>query len=559
MISSQPPNVVKIENLRVHIPTADTLVRAVDGVSLHVAKGEITAIVGESGSGKTMTARSILGFFPNAAQVSGSVELCGTEITTATAAELRPLRGRDVAMVFQEPSAALNPVFPVGWQIAEGLRAHGITSKSELRERTIKILRDVGISEPESRLHDYPHQFSGGQKQRIVIAMAIALRPAVIVADEPTTALDVTVQAEILDLFRYCRNELDAAIILITHNIGIVADLADRVIVMKNGKIVETAPVHELFDQPRDEYTKQLLTAVPKLGAPAWPKEPHTPEAVSTPSLSVEDLEVSYSGKNGLTVVKKVSFDIRPREVVGLVGESGSGKSTIAKSLIGLAPITGGSVNLFGANLRTVSNSQLRALRKRIGFVFQDPVTSFNQHLTVAECIAEPIRVHRTLTEEADIQRRVQSLLNQVQLSAGYAVRYPYELSGGQRQRVGLARALALDPELIIADEPTSALDVSVQAKVLELFARLQDELGFASLFISHDLAVVEQIADRVGVLQQGSLVEIGKAEDILHRPSQAYTRDLISSVPVPDPVQQAARREQRIASLKAQRLKAQT
>lgn len=553
MSLNQSENVIEIDNLCVHIPTTDTLVKAVDGVSLQVAKGQVTAIVGESGSGKTMTARSVLGFFPYSAQVSGSINLCGTEITKATPAELRPIRGRDVAMVFQEPSAALNPVFPIGWQVAEGLRAHGITAQNELREKTIKILRDVGIPNPETRLHHYPHQFSGGQKQRIVIAMAIALHPAVIVADEPTTALDVTVQAEILDLFRYCRDELNTAIVLITHNIGIVADLADRVIVMKSGKIVETASVQQLFDAPQHEYTKKLLAAVPRLGAPAWPKKTQVHEPDPKLVLALNELEVSYGGKNSLNVVKKVSFDIKPKEVVGLVGESGSGKSTIAKSLVGLAPITGGSVKLFGDDFRSASGSKLRALRRRVGFVFQDPVTSFNQHLTVSECIAEPIRVHRTIKDEADIQRRVGQLIEQVQLNSSYAARYPYELSGGQRQRVGLARALALNPELIIADEPTSALDVSVQAKVLELFAQLQEELEFSCLFISHDLAVVEQIADRVGVLQQGTLVEIGGAEEILHRPSQAYTRDLINSVPIPDPVQQAVRRKQRLASLTAQ------
>lgn len=545
---TQNTNVIAIEDLHIHIPTPDALIRAVDGISLSVSPGEVAAIVGESGSGKTLTARSMLGFYPPGAKVEGSIRVCGKEIRNLSQLELRPIRGRDVAMVFQEPSAALNPVFPVGWQIAEGLRAHGISDPAELRTRTIQILQDVGIPDPASRLNHYPHQFSGGQKQRIVIAMAIALRPAVIVADEPTTALDVTVQAEILDLLRYCRDELHTAIVLITHNIGIVADLADRVIVMRHGKIVEETGVHSLFSQPQHDYTKQLLAAVPRLGSPVGVKQEVPSVPASQAVVTVRDMDVSY-GSGAPAVVKKVSFDIYPGEVLGLVGESGSGKSTIAKALVGLAPISGGEVKLFGTDLRDASASKVRALRKRVGFVFQDPVTSFNQHFLVAECIAEPIRVHGALTSELDIQRRVRELLEQVQLPASYATRFPHELSGGQRQRVGLARALALNPELIIADEPTSALDVSVQAKVLELFAHLQESIGFSALFISHDLAVVEQIANRVGVLNRGEIVEIGEARTILHQPSMEYTKALISSVPVPDPVLQAERRERRRVS----------
>ncbi|MEB4616384.1 ABC transporter ATP-binding protein [Leucobacter sp. M11] len=547
---------LRIDDLSVDITGRAGHVRPVDGISLEVHDREILAVVGESGSGKTITARAILGLFPAGASATGAILLNGSDVLTVTAKELRALRGSDAAMVFQEPSTALNPVYPIGWQVEEGLRAHGMTDRAKRRATAIEMLRAVGIPEPERRIDSYPHQFSGGQKQRIVIAMALALEPRVIIADEPTTALDVTVQAEILDLLRRCRDELGASIVLITHNMGVVADLADRVAVMYRGQIVEDAPVRELFESPKDPYTQRLLSAVPKLGSgrirPKTVAEATetTGAAAAEPILQATDLEVSYPGqfrKSAFVAVRGVNITIRPGEVYGLVGESGSGKSTIGKALAGITTVTGGSLRLLGTNVTSLKPREMRALRKRVGFVFQDPAASFNAFFSVFQCIAEPAIIHRTFSSRAALRDRVFELLDAVELPRAMAERAPHELSGGQRQRVGLARALILNPEFVIADEPTSALDVSVQARVLELFSSLQQEFGFASLFITHDLAVVEQLADTVGVLRAGKLVEQGDTAQVLLAPQHEYTQRLVEAVPIPDPAEQAARRALRV------------
>ncbi|WP_025133439.1 ABC transporter ATP-binding protein [Leucobacter sp. PH1c] len=561
---------LEIDRLTLNIDTPHGTVHAVNDVSLTVEPGEILAIVGESGSGKTLTARAVLGLFPPHTRRSGVVMLSGTDVLGASDTELRELRGNRAAMIFQEPSTALNPVFTVGWQLEEGLRAHGMTDRAERRARAVEMLRAVGIPEPEQRMHHYPHQFSGGQKQRIIIAMALALRPRVIIADEPTTALDVTVQAEILDLLRECRDQFGASIVLITHNMGVVADLADRVAVMYRGDLVEEAPVAELFARPREEYTKQLLAAVPRLGAggrlteaaadadpttrteTATPAESAAAAEAGTPAVTLSGVDVVYTsgfGTHPVRAVRGVDLEIARGEVLGLVGESGSGKSTIGRAIGGLETVGAGSLQVFGAELTRLKRRELRQLRRRIGFVFQDPAASFNSFMTVEQCITEPMRIHRVGGGKREQRARAIELLDAVELPASYADRHPFELSGGQRQRVGLARALALNPELVIADEPTSALDVSVQAKVLEIFSGLQRELGFASLFISHDLAVVELLAHRVGVLRQGELVEIGPTERVLHAPQHAYTQRLIAAVPVPDP---AVQRQRRAASADA-------
>ncbi len=554
--------VVRVSDLEVTFATDGGDVRAVDGVSLDVQPGEVLAIVGESGSGKTVTAKTILGLLPETATTRGAVVLAArdgdgapsssTDVLSVSAARLREVRGRDVAMVFQEPSTALNPVYTVGWQIAEGLRAHGKVSRAEARERAVLALKAVGIPDPEHRVDHYPHQFSGGQKQRIVIAMALALGADLIVADEPTTALDVTVQAEILDLLRLLRDENGTAIVLITHNMGVVADLADRVAVMYQGKVVEQAPVGELFAAPQAEYTKALLGAVPRIGEGRSRAEVRAAARTagwetSSPVVEASGLTITYPGRfrqPAFTAVDNVSLQIRPGEVLGLVGESGSGKTTIARAIAGLQPVSGGSLRVLGTEVRGVGRQALRAIRPRIGFVFQDPATSFNPLLTIAECVAEPLVVHGRASSVDAARGRVDELLEAVQLPRSYGDRFPHELSGGQRQRASLARALALGPELLIADEPTSALDVSVQARVLELFAELQRELGFACLFVSHDLAVVDLLADRIAVLYRGRLVEEGTGAQVLESPQEDYTRKLLASLPVPDPAAQAARRE---------------
>ncbi|OAE02357.1 ABC transporter ATP-binding protein [Arthrobacter sp. OY3WO11] len=544
--------VLDIDHLQVTFATDGGPVQAVKDVSLEVGKGEVLAIVGESGSGKTVTAKTILGLLPETASSSGAVVINGADVISVSAARLRQIRGRDVAMVFQEPSTALNPVFTVGWQIAEGIRAHTGSdgkrvSAKEAKTRAIEALRKVGIPDPEHRVNYYPHQFSGGQKQRVVIAAALALNPGLIVADEPTTALDVTVQAEILELLRDLRDKYGTSIVLITHNMGVVADLADRVVVMYQGDVVEEASARTLFAEPRQDYTRRLLAAVPHLGRNSA-SEGLTGRAHQEEEVLVEasNLTIEYPGRLGTPAFKavdRVSFTLSRGEVFGLVGESGSGKTTIGRAIAGLNRTTGGSLKVLGYEMLNLKERTFKPLRKDIGFVFQDPAASFNPQLTIGDCIAEPMVIH-TKPSPAQARKRVGELLESVQLPASYAGRYPHELSGGQRQRASLARALSLNPRLLIADEPTSALDVSVQAKVLELFRDIQQEFGFACLFISHDLAVVDTLSSWVGVLYKGRLVEQGIGSQVMGNPQHDYTRRLIASLPVPDPEEQAKRRE---------------
>lgn len=565
--------VAQVENLSVAFATDAGAVQAVRGISLDVRPGEVLAVVGESGSGKSVTANALLGLLPETATIDGSV-IVGTDddaltVTSATRQQLRAMRGLKASMVFQEPSTALNPVYSVAWQMAEIYRAHrsellarGWTkadfTKKAMRERSIELLDKVGIPNPEERVDYYAHQFSGGQKQRIIIAMALALNPGLIIADEPTTALDVTVQAEILALLRHCRDEFGASIVLITHNMGVVADLADRVAVMFRGEIVEQAPVHELFANPTHEYTRSLLGAVPRIG-----KREKSMVALSQARAAAEDaaagktdpreiavqaknLEVRYEGrfgKPGFLAVHNTSFTVHAGEVVGLVGESGSGKTTTARAVAGLTRVTGGSLEVLGAQMNGMKEKNFRPIRQRIGYVFQDPAASFNPLMTIGECIAEPLIVHGHAQSAEAARPRVNELLDAVELASTYADRYAHELSGGQRQRASLARGIAINPELLIADEPTSALDVSVQATVLDLFLDLQREFGFACLFISHDLAVVDEVSHSIVVMYQGTIVEQGVARDVLQAPEHPYTRRLLAALPVPDPTEQAHRR----------------
>ncbi|MCA4132294.1 ABC transporter ATP-binding protein [Arthrobacter sp. M4] len=549
--------VLDIDGLKVTFATDSGDVEAVRDVSLDVKPGEVLAIVGESGSGKTVTAKTILGLLPETATQSGTVVIRGHDVVSVTPAAMRQIRGRDVAMVFQEPSTALNPVFTVGWQIAEGIRAHSAhghrVSAKEARKRAVDALRKVGIPDPEVRVNYYPHQFSGGQKQRVVIAAALALNPGLIVADEPTTALDVTVQAEILQLLRDLRDQYGTSIVLITHNMGVVADLADRVVVMYQGDVVEEASARTLFAEPREDYTKRLLAAVPHLGRQSA-SEGVTKRLHQDGKVLVEakNLTIEYPGRlgrPGFRAVDDVNFTLSEREVFGLVGESGSGKTTIGRAIAGLNRVTGGSLKVLGYEMLNFKERTFRPLRKDIGFVFQDPAASFNPHLSIGECVAEPIVIHEKASP-AETRRRVGALLESVQLPSSFAARFPHELSGGQRQRASLARALALNPRLLIADEPTSALDVSVQAKVLELFRDIQEEFGFAALFISHDLAVVDMLSHWVGVLYKGKLVEQGIGSHVMGAPQHDYTRRLIASLPVPDPAEQALRRAEHRALL---------
>ncbi len=535
---------LSLNDLEVTFQTDAGQVHAVNQVTFDVEPGEVVAVVGESGSGKSVSSRAILGLLPGTAEVGGSVRLGERELLGMSNDQLRPIRGDQVSMVFQEPSTALNPVYTVGWQIIEGIQAHTKISKKDARKRAVELLEMVGMPDPEHRVDYYPHQLSGGQKQRVVIAMAIACEPDVIIADEPTTALDVTVQAAILELLLSLRDRLGTAIVLITHNMGVVADMADRVVVMYRGNVVETAPARELFASPRHPYTRALLDAVPHLGRENGPGLVDANELV----LKIDDLVVEFPGRFGqptFRAVDHVSLEVRKGEVLGLVGESGSGKSTVGRTAVGLQQPTSGTIDVSGNRISGLSDRQLRPYRSRFGFVFQDPASSLNPRMSIGQCIAEPLHVQTEMSQK-DVDAKVRSLLDSVELGGSYAERFPHELSGGQRQRVSLARALSLDPDLLIADEPTSALDVSVQARVLELFTELQRRLQFACLFISHDLAVVDTLANRVAVMQSGKLVEIGPRAEVLGNPREEYTRRLIAAVPVPDPDEQRRRREER-------------
>ncbi|MBN7486900.1 ABC transporter ATP-binding protein [Mycobacteroides abscessus] len=538
---------VDITGLTVDFEVDKQWVPAVKGVSLSVAKGEVLAIVGESGSGKSTTAMAIPALLPSSARVRGSVKLNGAELLGATNDELRAVRGKDVAVIFQEPMTALNPVYTIGWQIAEAVCAHKKMSRRQARDRAVELLDLVDMPEPAKRVKHYPHQLSGGQRQRAMIAQALALDPGLLIADEPTTALDVTVQAEILDLMRDLRHRIDAGIILITHDMGVVADMADRIMVMKDGEVVEQGDAEGIFHRAQQPYTRQLLASVPHLGATLHGRDESNPPPTDL-ALSVEHAVIEYPGKSGsFRAVDDVSFTIGRGEVVGLVGESGSGKSTIGRAAVGLLRVASGTICVAGQDISTANRKQLRDIRSKVGVVFQDPGSSLNPRWPIGQSIAEPLTLHTDM-DRTQREGRVKTLLEQVQLPAAMRNRFPHQLSGGQRQRVGIARALALEPTLLIADEPTSALDVSVQATVLDLFAELQREHGFACLFISHDLAVVELVASRIAVLNRGRLAEFGSDTQVLTAPKDDYTKRLLAAVPVPDPEQQRIRREERQA-----------
>jgi peptide/nickel transport system ATP-binding protein len=549
--------ILEVHDLGVDFWVDGTWYPAAIDMNYDVHPGEVLAIVGESGSGKSSSSMALLGLLPSNARVNGSIKLKGREITTLTDRQLRMVRGRDVAVIFQEPMTALNPVYTVGFQIVEVLRLHMNIGPDEAKQRAIELLRMVEMPQPEISFNKYPHQFSGGQRQRAMIAMAISCDPVLLIADEPTTALDVTVQAEILDLMRNLRHRLNSAIVLITHDMGVVADLADKIIVMKDGLIVESAPIQQLFDHPAHPYTRELLAAVPRLGVGEVVVTETLAEAEKThaePVLSLKNVSIEYPKMGrvpAFRAVDDVSLDIFPGEVVGLVGESGSGKTTIGRAAVGLLPVVEGSLTVNGMDLADATARQMREIRRHIGIVFQDPGSSLNPRFPIGQCIGEPLFLAK-VARGKELDRRVETLLDQVELPRSFRNRYPHELSGGQRQRVGIARALALSPSLFVADEPTSALDVSVQARFLELLQDLQQKLQFACLFVSHDLAVVDVLVHRIAVMYKGKLVEVGTRDEILRNPKDAYTKELIAAVPLPDPQAQRERRESRAASRRA-------
>jgi len=519
-------------------------IAAASGVSFQVRPGEVLAIVGESGSGKSTSAMSLLGLLPANGRATGSVRLKGEELLEADNRRLRQIRGKEIAAIFQEPMTALNPVYTIGFQIVEALQVHnaGMT-KAQAKKRSLDLLTMVELPDPEKAFASYPHQLSGGQRQRAMIAQSISCDPLVLIADEPTTALDVTVQAEILDLLRNLNQRLNSAIVLITHDMGVVADLSDHMIVMKDGIVVETGKTVEIFKNPKHEYTKALLKAVPHLGITSTKAAPVRNPSLK-PALKMEALNIEYPKRGkvpAFLAVKDATLEIYPGEVLGLVGESGSGKTTIGRAVVGLLPIKSGQLEVAGQSMVGVSKRELQAVRRQIGIVFQDPGSSLNPRWPIGQSIAEPLLlVGQKPTERTN---RVSELLDMVELPRTSRNRYPHELSGGQRQRVGIARALALSPKLLVADEPTSALDVSVQARFLDLLQEIQKRQQFATLFVSHDLAVVDLLSDYIAVMQHGAIVEQGPKNEILRNPQQEYTKRLIAAVPVPDPEAQAKRR----------------
>jgi peptide/nickel transport system ATP-binding protein len=567
-MSTDRQTVLEVRQLNIDFWVDGKWYPAVIDSSFDVHSGEVVAIVGESGSGKSTTALATMGLLPKNASIRGSVKVDGTELVGIDNRTLLSYRGRMVSVIFQEPMTALNPVYTVGFQIAEMLRSHLSMAPKAARARAIELLKMVEIKDAERRVDSFPHQLSGGQRQRAMIAQALALDPKLLIADEPTTALDVTVQAEILKLMRDLRDRIDAGVLLITHDMGVVADMSDRVIVMQYGKIVEAGTADQVFHRPEDPYTQELLAAVPYLGkivetvepdevwSKAW-SEASTETVVQGADVSIDaivdlvDVAIEYP-KRGRTpafrAVDGISLDIQPGEIVGLVGESGSGKTTVGRAIVGLLPFCEGTANVLGHDMVGGGKQAHRAVRQDVSFVFQDPGSSLNPRLPIGESVGEPLLLAGW--SKVDINRRVEELLDQVELLRELRNRYPHELSGGQRQRVGIARALALRPKLLIADEPTSALDVSVQARVLDLFIDLQKEIGFACLFISHDLAVVEILASRIAVMESGKLVEFGSLQQILNHPTQPYTKRLLAAVPVPDPDAQRERRIQRDAIL---------
>jgi len=542
----------------------------VSDLSFTLKRGETLAIVGESGSGKSVTALALMRLLEKTASVVDCEKILlrrrnGEVIEPATlsSSQMRHVRGADIAMIFQEPMTSLNPVFPVGEQIAESIRLHQGLGKQAAMEEARRMLERVRIPEAKAILGRFPHQLSGGMRQRVMIAMALSCRPAVLIADEPTTALDVTIQAQILQLIRVLQDEMQMGVIFITHDMGVVADIADRVLVMYRGEAVETGSVEQIFNAPVHPYTKTLLAAVPRLGAMNGrdlprkfplvdPQNPDQLEAETeqdtiapgaVPVLEVRDLVTRFDIRSGIFnrvtsrvhAVEKVSFDLWPGETLGLVGESGSGKSTTGRALLRLVETQGGSIHFNGQRIDTLSNADMQHVRKDIQFIFQDPYASLDPRLTVGYSIMEPLLVHNVMPKE-QAQQRVGWLLERVGLLPEHAWRYPHEFSGGQRQRICIARALALNPKVVIADESVSALDVSIRAQIINLLLDLQREFGIAFLFISHDMAVVERICHRVAVMYLGQIVEIGPRRAVFENPQHPYTRKLMAAVPVADP-----------------------
>ncbi len=553
--SDQP--IISIRDLHTHFPVRDGVVKAVDGVSFDLSRGKTVCVVGESGSGKSVTARSILQIVDKPGRVvKGQIVFNrndGTSVDLAAlnprGSEIRSVRGAEIAMIFQEPMSSLSPVHTIGNQITEVLKLHLGMSKKEATDRAIDLLRAVEIPNPERAVERYTFEYSGGMRQRAMIAMALACNPQVLIADEPTTALDVTTQAEILDLMKRLQSERGMAVMFITHDMGVVAEIADEVVVMYQGKVVERGPVEQIFHAPQDPYTQMLLGNVLKLEQPSQIRAVRTPvPAEEPPLLDVRGLKMHFPIRKGffrkvvdhVRAVDDVDIVVRAGETLGIVGESGSGKTTLGRCLLRVYEPTAGQIlyrRTDGSvtDVASLEQDKLRECRREMRMIFQDPFASLNPRMTVGQIIGEPLLVNG-LAEGSELQDRVAGLLTRVGLNPDWAERYPHAFSGGQRQRIGIARALALSPRLIVADEATSALDVSLRAQMLDLMLQLQDELKLAYVFVSHDISVIRYICDRVAVMYRGKVVETGDAEQVCNDPVHGYTKALLSAVPRPDP-----------------------
>ena len=520
---------LNVNDLSVSFVTRNGTTEAVKNVNFAVEAKSITAIIGESGSGKSVSCYALLGLIPQPpGQIdSGTAEFNGQDLLALSERELRGIRGSDIAMIFQDPMTCLNPYMRIGEQLIEPLLVHGVADKETAKRRATELLDEVGIHNPEAAMRAYPFEFSGGMRQRVMIAMALITEPKLLIADEPTTALDVTIQAQILRLIKSLQEKRDIGVLFISHDLAVVSDIADHIVVMEKGLVVEQGAPADIFTNAQHPYTQKLLAAIPS-GAPP---EPDTGRDTLITATNLKTYFTSENSDEPIKAVDDVSLSIQRGEVLGLVGESGSGKSTFGRSLLRLTPITDGNVSFDGTDVGGLDRNALKALRRRMQMIFQDPYASLNPRMTVYDTLAEPLLLHK-IVDRTVLDAAIRELMDNVGLARGFAKKYPHEFSGGQRQRIAIGRALATKPEFIVADEPVSALDVTIQAQILDLLKDLKDEYGLTMLFVSHDLAVIRQIADRVAVLYRGKLEEVGNTSDVFNSPQSDYTQRLLAAIP---------------------------